>query len=67
MNITTNSKLLNIIIVTPYYFPENFKINDLSDELTRRGHKISILTPIPNYPGGNYYNGYSLIKKNTNI
>ena len=63
MNITTNSKLLNIIIVTPYYFPENFKINDLSDELTRRGHKISILTPIPNYPGGNYYNGYSLIKK----
>ena len=63
MSIIASNKSLNILIVTPYYFPENFKINDFSDELIRRGHKLSILAPIPNYPEGKFYSGYSIFKK----
>ena len=57
-------RLLNILIVTQYFFPENFRINDFAQEFQKRGHKITILTGIPNYPGGQYYDGYGVFKKN---
>lgn len=51
---------LNILIITQYYWPENFRINDLSLELKERGHSITILTGLPNYPKGDFYSGYGL-------
>ena len=54
---------MNILIVTPYFHPENFRINDFAFEFINRGHQITVLTPIPNYPGGKYYKGYGLFKK----
>jgi glycosyltransferase involved in cell wall biosynthesis len=54
---------LNILIVTPYFHPENFRINDFALEFKNKGHNISVLTPIPNYPDGKYYKGYGLFKK----
>ena len=55
---------MNILIVSQYFSPENFRINDLADELNHRGNNITILTGIPNYPDGKYFNGYGLFKKN---
>jgi colanic acid biosynthesis glycosyl transferase WcaI len=55
---------LDILIVTQYFFPENFRINDFAHELQNRGHKVTILTGIPNYPGGRFYHGYGIFKKN---
>ena len=43
---------MNILIVCQYYYPENFQINDISAELVRRGHKVMVLTGLPNYPEG---------------
>ena len=43
---------MNILIVTQYFWPENFKINDLASELVQRGHNVTVLTGIPNYPEG---------------
>jgi colanic acid biosynthesis glycosyl transferase WcaI len=60
-NMITNDKL-KILIVTPYYYPENFKINDFSTGLEERGYQISVLSAIPNYPGGKYYEDYTLLK-----
>ena len=40
---------MKILIVTQYYFPENFKSNDLSFELQKRGHDVTVLTGLPNY------------------
>jgi len=54
---------LNILIVTPYFHPENFRINDFAHGFKKKGHNISVLTPIPNYPEGKYYNGYGLFKR----
>ncbi len=48
------------MVVTHYFFPENFRINDLAIGMKEKGHNISVLTSIPNYPGPSYYKGYGL-------
>ena len=55
---------MKILIITQYFWPENFKINDLSIGLKERGHEVSILTGIPNYPKGKFYGTYSFWKNN---
>jgi len=51
---------LNILIVTQYFWPENFRINDLASGLQARGHKVTVLTGFPNYPQGSFYAGYGI-------
>lgn len=48
-----------ILIISQYFYPENFRINDLALELKNRGNDITVLTGLPNYPQGEYYEGYS--------
>ncbi len=50
---------MRILFVTQYFFPENFRINDLAFSLSKRGHYIEVLTGKPNYPKGIYFKGYS--------
>lgn len=51
---------MKILIVTQYFWPEAFRINDLAVELKERGHEVEVLTGKPNYPKGDFYEGYSL-------
>ncbi len=51
---------MNVLIVSQYFWPEPFKINDLVLNLKRRGHTITVLTGMPNYPEGRLYPGYGL-------
>ena len=44
-----------ILIVTNYFFPEEFKINDLAFDLVSKGYKVEVVTGIPNYPKGNFF------------
>lgn len=50
---------MKVLIISQYFFPENFRINDLAWELKKRGHEITVLTGLPNYPQGEYFKGYS--------
>ncbi|MDP3398302.1 MAG: glycosyltransferase family 4 protein [Bacteroidales bacterium] len=50
---------MKILIVSQYFWPENFKINDLVVELKNSGHNVTVLTGKPNYPEGKIYSGYS--------
>jgi len=43
---------MRILIFTQYFWPENFRINDLVHELDQREHQITIITGMPNYPSG---------------
>ena len=52
-----------VLLVTQYFHPENFKSNDIAFELVKRGYKVTVLTGIPNYPGGAYFKGYGLFRK----
>lgn len=53
---------MRILVVSQYFWPENFRINDLVKGLIRRGHEVSVLTGKPNYPGGDYFEGYGFLK-----
>jgi glycosyltransferase involved in cell wall biosynthesis len=53
---------MKILVVTQYFWPENFRINDLVLGLKERGHQVRVLTGVPNYPGGQIFTGYSLFK-----
>lgn len=46
---------MRILIVSQYFWPESFRINDLVAGLVERGHVVTILTGKPNYPDGQTY------------
>ena len=47
-----------LLVATQYFYPENFRINDMCMEWVKRGYDVTVLTGIPNYPLGDIYNGY---------
>lgn len=53
----------HILVVCQYFYPEQFRINDICLEWIKRGYKVTVLTGIPNYPQGKYYKGYDLFHK----
>ena len=56
---------MRILVVTQYFWPENFKINDVVNSLVELGHEVEVFTGKPNYPGGKFYEGYGWNNKNT--
>jgi glycosyltransferase involved in cell wall biosynthesis len=53
---------MKILIVTQYFWPENFRINDLVKGIHEHGHMITVLTGVPNYPSGKFFPGYGLFR-----
>lgn len=53
----------HILVIAQYFYPEQFRINDICTEWVKRGYKVTVITGIPNYPQGKYYPGYGLFKK----
>lgn len=54
---------MKILVVCQYYYPEPFRIADICEELVRKGHEVTVVTGVPNYPEGVIYKGYEK-KKN---
>lgn len=53
----------HILIISQYFYPETFRINDMAVEWVKRGHRVTVLTGIPNYPIGKFYRGYDYIHR----
>ncbi|MBU0521375.1 MULTISPECIES: glycosyltransferase family 4 protein [Pseudomonas] len=49
---------LRILVVTQYFWPENMRINDLVRDFTEKGHSVTVLTGLPNYPEGKVFEEY---------
>jgi glycosyltransferase involved in cell wall biosynthesis len=49
---------LRVLIVSQYFWPEQFCINDLAKTLVEEGHQVEVMTGKPNYPRGTIYDGY---------
>ena len=47
-----------ILIVSQHYYPENFRITDIAEELVKKGHMVTVLTGYPNYPQGYVLDDY---------
>jgi glycosyltransferase involved in cell wall biosynthesis len=53
---------LRILILSQYFWPESFRINDLALALVERGHSVTVLTGVPNYPRGRFHDGYGFFR-----
>ncbi len=54
---------VKVLIISQYFWPESFRINDIALGLKERGHDVTVLTGKPNYPGGDFFSGYGYFKR----
>lgn len=54
---------MKILVVCQYYYPEPVRITDICEELVKRGHEVTVLTGVPNYPMGIIHRDYRYGKK----
>ena len=52
------SKQKHILFIAQVFYPEVFRSNDIAAEFVKRGYKVTVLTGIPNYPEGEFFEGY---------
>jgi len=57
---------MNLLVVTQYFWPESFLINNLVVGLVERGHHVTVLTGSPNYPNGKFFDGYGYFNRQQN-
>jgi len=58
-----SEKKQHILVISQYFYPEEFRINDICKEWVRRGYKVTVVTGIPNYPRGKFFKGYGWFQK----
>lgn len=56
--ITLGKRKKHILLISQYFYPETFRVNDMAVEWVKRGYKVTVLTGIPNYPMGKFFDGY---------
>lgn len=49
---------MKVLVLSQYYWPESFRINEVVESLQHAGCHITVLTGQPNYPQGNVFDGY---------
>lgn len=52
----------HILLVSQYFYPERFRVNDLALQLIKKGFRVTVLTGVPNYPKGKFFKGYNWLK-----
>lgn len=58
---------MKILVVCQYYYPEPFRITDICETLVEKGHEVTVLTGLPNYPEGRVLNDYCNGKKRNEV
>jgi glycosyltransferase involved in cell wall biosynthesis len=54
---------MRLLIFTNHFYPEQFKVNDIAFDFVRRGDDVTVVTGIPNYPKGKFFDGYGFFKR----
>lgn len=49
---------MRVLVLSQYFWPEVFRVNEIVSELTARGHEVTVLTGRPNYPDGQVFAAY---------
>jgi len=57
------SALMRMLIVSQYFWPETFRINEVARDLVSRGHDVTVLCGTPNYPAGRVFEGYGWFRR----
>lgn len=62
-----NSQNRKILLISPHFYPEDFKCNEVAFELAKRGYSVTALSDIPNYPQGKFYKGYGFLRRRREV
>ena len=54
---------MRVLIVSQYFWPEQFRVNEIGKILLQKGHIVEVLTGIPNYPEGKVFKEFLEDKK----
>lgn len=58
---------MKVLIVTNHFYPEVFRVNDVAYDLAAKGNQVTVITCIPNYPIGHFFDGYGLFKNRKEV
>jgi glycosyltransferase involved in cell wall biosynthesis len=61
------TKKKKILYICQYFYPETFRGNDIAFHLASEGHEVHVVTGIPNYPKGKFYDGYGLFSRRSEV
>jgi hypothetical protein len=53
-------------LFSQYFWPENFRVNDIATFLKTKKYELSVLTGYPSYPKKEIFNNFYLNKKSFN-
>lgn len=56
-----------ILFISQYFTPEFFRGNDIAADWARRGYDVTVVTGIPNYPKGKFFDGYGLFRRRREV
>ena len=52
-----------ILICTNHFYPETFRVNDIAFNFAEKGYDVTVLTAIPDYPKGKFFDGYGIFSR----
>jgi len=58
---------MKVLVIDQYYYPEEFQINEICEQMVKDGHDVTVLTGLPNYPTGIIPDEYRHGKKRDEI
>ena len=58
---------MKVLFVCQYFYPEVFRGNDIAFHWAEQGHEVHVVSGIPNYPHGKFYEGYGLFRKRKEV
>ncbi|WP_346655451.1 glycosyltransferase family 4 protein [Pseudomonas sp. RW3S2] len=58
MQNNSHGQPLKVLVLSQYFWPESFIINDVVRLLHEQGHEVVVATGKPNYPEGRFFPGY---------
>jgi len=58
---------MKLLVICQYYYPEPFRITDICESLVGKGHDVTVLTGLPNYPEGIVVKEYRKGKKRAEL
>lgn len=59
--------MMKILMISQYYYPEPFRHPDICEELVKRGHEVTAVVGVPNYPMGKVYPGFRFGKNRDEV
>ena len=54
-----SERRFNILYLSQYFYPEQFLNNHVARALVQAGHRVDVVSCVPNYPVGRFFDGYS--------